>query len=242
MLRISVCMATYNGGGFIEQQLRSIIGQLSLEDEVIISDDGSTDNTLVLIQNFNDPRVKVFHHHPRGSIADNFENALKKAGGRYVFFADQDDIWEKNKVATLLPLLRRFDLVVSDCRIIDARGNVVSESYFKIRRSGTGLIKNLMHNTYMGCCMAFRNHILYRSLPFPENIPMQDWWMGLVAECTGSTFFCETKLVRYRHHGGNASRTALGKSSYPPKNKIYFRLHLAMSLLGVWWSNFKMNE
>lgn len=235
-------MATFNGGRFIEKQLASILCQLSVEDEVIISDDGSTDDTLARIMKFDDFRIKLLHHTSRTTITDNFENALKKATGRYVFLADQDDVWESRKVETVLPLLRSFDLVVTDCRILDVRGMVMSRSYFKSNGSGAGLVKNLIKNSYIGCCTAFTRGVLVRSLPFPRCTPMHDWWLGLVAECTGTTCFCEEKLVRHRHHGNNASATALGKSPYGSLIKIYFRLCLVISLMVMWWNHCRAED
>lgn len=105
---ISVCMATYNGGRFIKEQIDSILPQLSQYDELIVSDDGSTDRTLEIIASYKDERIKVFHHQKTGNkyyptlkvcySTNNFENALKQAKGDYIFLCDQDDIWEKNKV------------------------------------------------------------------------------------------------------------------------------------------------
>ena len=86
---ISVCLATYNGELFLKEQLTSILKQLGDSDEVVVSDDGSTDLTLTILQEFNDPRIKVFHHDKRKQkysfdyATHNFENAIRKI---YRFF------------------------------------------------------------------------------------------------------------------------------------------------------------
>ena len=89
---ISVCMASYNGAIFIKQQAVSILNQLGLEDELIISDDGSKDNTLEILASLNDSRIKIYHHSAPHGVVSNFENAIKHASGDYIFLSDQDDI------------------------------------------------------------------------------------------------------------------------------------------------------
>ena len=89
---ISVCMATYNGEKYIEEQLKSILSQLGENDEVIVSDDSSTDNTLAIVESFNDVRIKIFPNNKFHSPIFNFENALKQATGDYIFLSDQDDV------------------------------------------------------------------------------------------------------------------------------------------------------
>ena len=98
MKRISVCMASYNGEAFIGKQLRSIIDQLNVDDEVIISDDNSTDNTLSVISMFDDARIRVSSNQGRRGPVGNFEQALNKACGEYILLADQDDIWHQIKL------------------------------------------------------------------------------------------------------------------------------------------------
>lgn len=76
---ISVCIATYNGEHYISEQIQSILVQLSINDEIVISDDCSTDNTLDIIKSFNDDRIKIFTGIKHKSLSFNFENALKNA-------------------------------------------------------------------------------------------------------------------------------------------------------------------
>lgn len=107
---ISVCMASYNGAIFIKQQAVSILNQLGLEDELIISDDGSKDNTLEILASLNDSRIKIYHHSAPHGVVSNFENAIKHASGDYIFLSDQDDIWLSNKKEKCLSCLQEYDL------------------------------------------------------------------------------------------------------------------------------------
>ena len=100
-------MATYNGGKYIKEQIDSILLQLKEEDELVISDDGSIDDTVQIIKSYSDPRIRLFFHLKPSDqnewskpalISSNFENALRRAKGDFIFLSDQDDIWLPNKV------------------------------------------------------------------------------------------------------------------------------------------------
>src|SRR5687768_2114930 len=119
MPKISVCIATYNGEKYNTEQLESILRQLPSDAEVIISDDSSTDNTLQIIDSFNDSRIHVWPNQKFRSPIFNFENALKHSHGDYIFLSDQDDIWMPDRIKKMLPLLNEFDLVVSDCKVVN---------------------------------------------------------------------------------------------------------------------------
>lgn len=204
-------MPTYNGEKYIKEQICSILIQLGPNDELIISDDGSQDSTLSIIENFKDSRISVYNACFHSPIY-NVENAMKKAKGDVIFLADQDDVWFPNKVKLVMEKMRDFDCVVSDAVVVDANMNVIHESFYKLNHTKPGMLHNLVKNGYLGCCMAFNRKILDKSLPFPNPIPMHDPWIGLVAEKFGETFFLNQPLIYYRRHGNNASPTA-GKSN-----------------------------
>jgi glycosyltransferase involved in cell wall biosynthesis len=218
-------MATLNGARYIEEQVDSVLAQLSGEDELLVSDDGSTDGTVELLEAYGDPRIKVRR---RGSatpsVAANFGAALARASGQYVFLADQDDVWCPTKVGRMVGCLRESDVVVCDCAFMDESGDTVLPSFFRVRRSGTGFLRNVIRNGYMGCCMAFRRSLLTLCLPLPERVP-HDQWIGLVGELTGRTCFLGEQLVMYRCHARNVSPTATGLP-YPVDTRLWQRGYL----------------
>jgi glycosyltransferase involved in cell wall biosynthesis len=222
-------MATYNGAAHIRDQIASILPQLGPLDELIISDDDSADETLDIIKSYSDPRVRIYHNHFRDPIF-NFEFALNRCTGDLIFLADQDDLWNFNKIEIVSSLLKNYDLVVTDCQIIDEHGCVLHDSFFDIRHSGRGLIKNFMKNSYLGCCMAMKKQIIEKALPFPKWIPMHDIWIGMIGELYGKTYFCNEKLVKYRRHGKNKTFTA-EKSQNSFIKKIILRSKLSACLL-----------
>lgn len=233
---VSVCIATYNGEEYIEEQLSSILSQLALEDEVIISDDGSTDRTQEIISSFKDSRIRFIRHLKTDCkcsfdyTTHNFENALKYAQGDYIFLADQDDIWLPGKVEIMCFHLQRNILVLSDCKVVDFRLETILESYFKYNHSGKGILKNIIHNSYLGCCMAFRKDLVKHALPFPKSAVAHDIWLGLLAEKFGEVLFLDIPMILYRRHGKNVSYSGeISKNSIG--FKIYYRLIVLINIL-----------
>jgi glycosyltransferase involved in cell wall biosynthesis len=217
-------MATYNGEKYIKEQLDSIIIQLGINDEIIISDDGSTDRTIEIIESFQDSRIKLFLNSFQNLIL-NFEFALKKANNNYIFLSDQDDVWLPNKIEVCMRNLLLYDMIVSNCKVVDQYLEVINESFFQLNHSKKGLIYNLTKNSYLGCCLAFRKEILIKALPFPKHIPMHDIWLGFVSDIFFNVFFVNEPLMFYRRHGANESPTG-EKSPFSLYEKFLFRYNI----------------
>ena len=226
---ISVCIATYNGELFISEQLSSILSQLGDDDEVVISDDQSTDRTLEIIAGLNDPRVKVFSHQrytrhdfPLDCTTHNFQNALQHSRGDIIFLADQDDVWKPNKVNLCINELRDYDFVICDCLVTDESLNVVKHSYFSSMHTNLSALSNLGICTWLGCCMAFRRKVLDAALPFPETQVAHDLWLGLVASSKFRCKMIHVPLSYYRRHQDTVSPVSK-KNSYGLWFKIKYR-------------------
>ncbi len=229
-MKISVCMATYNGEKYILEQLNSILVQIKDSDEIIISDDHSTDNTIEVIKSLNDKRILISYNNGDKGFTSNFENALRQATGDFIFFSDQDDVWLPGKVDTVSFHLQEYDLVVTNSKVTDEFLNVTNESFFSIFDSGPGIFKNLAYNTYYGYSMAFRKQILEYALPFPKNREVAfDIWIGFVSEIIGKVKFVKEPFVLYRRN--NNTVTTIKKSDRPLLGKLYKRYVILKSTL-----------
>lgn len=232
---ISVCIPTYNGEKFIRRQIDSILQQLGPEDEIIISDDQSTDRTLFIISEVNDSRIKVLKHQPAESqfrfnlTSRNVENALKHAMGKFIFLADQDDIWRSDKVIKTLNLLQQYDLVLHDCEVVNEEEQLISPSYFSLTSARNGIVNNIIKNSYLGCCMAFTRGILDIAIPLPRTEVPHDIWIGLIAEHYGTVKFYNEPLVKYRRHGNNLSFSS-EKSTNSIAVKVLYRANIIQAL------------
>lgn len=224
-------MATCNGSRFIRAQLESILPQLGSGDELIVSDDASTDDTLEIVRSFNDPRIRLLTGNEFRSPVRNFEHALCNASGQIVVLSDQDDVWLPGRLDLVREHLgRHIDqvfLVMMDGEIVDAQGACLEQSIFAANHAGRGILKNIYDNTYTGCCLAFTRPLLEIALPFPHRIPMHDMWLGLLAEIFGQVEFVPAKTIQYRRHGSNTSF-----SSSSVYKQVMRRVFLSLSLLG----------
>jgi len=232
---ISVCMTTCNGEKYLNRQLDTILEQLDAGDEVIISDDSSTDKTIEIIKAYGDRRIILLENGNFGSPVLNLENALKRAQGEYVFLADQDDVWLPGRIQKGVEKLQQYDLVVCNAFIVDENEKVIHESYFEWKGSGPGFFSNLRKNSFLGCSLAFTGKIAKAALPFPKQIAMHDVWIGLLAECTGKVLFLDKRLICYRRHDHNftaAIRKADNRlSDFSLSYKIRYRLLLFFYVL-----------
>lgn len=223
---ISVCMATYNGERYLREQIDSILAQLGDEDELIVSDDGSADATLSIIEAYNDHRIKILHNMHRHGVNGNFENALAKAKGDYIFLADQDDVWLPGKIDACIEALQAVDCIVHDCIITDSELKTLHESFFTEHGSRPGFWRNWIRNNYVGCCMAFRKQVLDYALPIPADmIALHDCWIGLLAEAKAKTAFLPSTGIRFRRHDRNSSPTT-SESGRSLLSRIAYRIQL----------------
>ena len=207
-MKISVCLASYNGSKYIKRQIISILSQLDKSDQLVVSDDCSSDDTIIIIESFKDSRIKLIKNKYNIGVVANFESALKIANGDIICLSDQDDEWMVNKVSFLRDFfsINNVDLIVHDAKIMQG-GNIVTNSLFKQIGSSGGLFKNIYSNSYTGCCMAFRRRILKKILPIPNKKGIfHDAWIGILAKFYKfRVIFIATPLVIYNRHETNLS-------------------------------------
>ncbi len=235
----SVCVTTYNGERYIEQQLRSILEQIAADDEVIVSDDGSTDNTLKIVDSIGDKRIRI-RHSSAHYFKDNFIEAMCEAKGDIIFLSDQDDVWLPGKYERCIKELEEVDLVCTNSEMTDGELNIIEPNFFSIYHSGPGVFKNALNNTYYGSCMAFRRSLLKAALPMPSTREIgHDIWLGLVAEMTGKVRFIDTPYLLYRRHEDAKTSTngLLHRSKRPLWLKIWSRV-----VVLYYVSKFKLNH
>lgn len=228
---ITVCIATYNGEDVIRRQLDSILPQLGEDDEVIVSDDQSTDRTVEIVKSYQSPLIKIIKGPSLGTPIANFQNALRHAKGDYIFLSDQDDQWMPRKVSVMTEALKDHCCVVSDCHVTDGELKMLNPSFYALNHTRPGWMYNLFRkNGYLGCCMAFRRCVLEKALPFPKHAAMHDIWIGNVAAMYYGVHFIQEPLINFCRHDHNVSNTA-GKSTATIRQKFLFRWHTVTGLL-----------
>ena len=201
---VSVCMASYNGEKFILEQLESILAQLSASDEVVIVDDCSADSTRQIIESFRDRRIKLHLNSKNMGVIGTFERAISLSAGQFIFLSDQDDVWMPDRLSRTIAGLQDHKEKVMVCDAYLLFGTQVGlGTFYSERRSGTGLLKNMFFNSFIGCCMAFSADMKNYILPFPDQLTMHDQWIGLSGYIHGSVEFIPDRLLKYRRHEAN---------------------------------------
>lgn len=212
-------MSTYNGERFVEEQIFSILQQLPPDGELIIRDDGSTDQTVARIAAIQDRRIKLLQGENIG-FAPSFLYLLTRISesSTFIFFSDQDDVWEARKIATACTRLAGEEFIP---RLYCSGLLLVSERLEPMGRSPVFFDKPsfdnaLVENIATGCTVALNRAaaLLILRTSRPEKIRYHDWWCYLVVAAFGEVLYDPTPQIRYRQHTQNALGMSSGGRRY----------------------------
>jgi len=208
----SVVLATCQGERFIGEQLDSIVSQLSPTDEIILSDDASSDGTLNAVRQRGDARIRILANRERVGYIRNFQRAIDQVRGEYVFFADQDDVWLPGKVDSICSALRKRPFAASDAIVVNEKLEQLHQSYFELREARAFSWPAIfLRPRIIGATMSCRKDYLQTLLPLPSQIP-HDFWLTLNAAWDESLEIIHTPLILYRRHAAALSPTATNRS------------------------------
>jgi len=214
-VEVDICLATYNGARWIAPFLDSLVAQTHTKWRLIVSDDASTDQTLDVIGSYfsgqNNKLVVVRREQTGLGVVRNFQDALEASRSDYVLLADQDDVWQPEKISTLLLLMQKTEqenkkpsLVFSDLEVVDEQLKTLNKSwwsYTSVKPKWVNSFKvMLVQNIVPGCAMMINRNLLKLAMPFPNGVAMHDWWLLLTALSLGGINYTETPLVLYRRH------------------------------------------
>jgi len=220
--QIGICLTTYNGEKYIEEQLESIFAQTYQHFKLYIADDNSSDKTVKIIKFFQERfpyRIDLKINDRNLGVVKNFEQLLISCDEKYIAFCDQDDIWEKGKLQLQIDTIRELEcenpntpcMVHSDLSMIDDNAKHLSDSYFRFRGYHLKEQKDLGHilgpSGVMGNTVMFNTHLCEKVLPFPSSLEVHDYWIGIIAELYGKRKTLFSPLVRYRIHDKNISNS-----------------------------------
>lgn len=219
--RIIIIMATYNGGRFIAEQIQSIQGQSFIDWVLYVRDDGSHDDTVSIILQFEfeDRRIRLVRDEfGKQGASGNFSALMKVAlecKADHIFFADQDDVWHPKKLTVMLAAIQELEqvkgtqtplLVHCDLAVVDEELLPIADSFVKfigLSPTAADLGVLLCQNQVTGCACVVNRALLALACPVPCDVLMHDWWLALLASAAGKIGFVPKPLVMYRQHGGN---------------------------------------
>lgn len=205
---VSIAMTTYNGEKFLVEQLNSLLYQTYPIYEIIICDDCSTDGTIAILREFQKKHNKLIKIHSNEinlGYIKNFEKALSLCSGDFIALCDQDDIWDNNKINDLLLHIGTNDAIHSDARLIDAEGEIISNSFTNFSNkkvNNTSILNLCMANIATGCTLMIKKEIVTKSISFPIFFP-HDHWLALLATAGNGISYYPKSLISYRQHESN---------------------------------------
>ena len=225
--KVQVLLSTYNGAVYMREQMESLLGQDYLNLHVLVRDDGSTDETPALLQEYGNHRVRVVLGQNLGVIGSFYELLSRvDPDTEFVAFCDQDDVWLPGKISRAVSRLQQEvppdtpGLYCSAYTVVDRNLQVLGSSP-KVGRPPS-FANALVQNIAPGCSMVLNRaawRLLVRYPPGPA-VPVHDWWAYLVISAFGRVIYDSESPLLYRQHGGNTIGEATGLY-----NKWKRRLH-----------------
>jgi glycosyltransferase involved in cell wall biosynthesis len=218
---IDIILAVYNGENYLKQQIESIFAQTYTDWELIIHDDGSTDNSIGLIKQFVSDKIKfiqddIIYHN---STSNFINTTVKYARHGYICFADQDDIWEKDKLAIELKKMKELELeygenipicIGSDLCLINNENTMIYKSFYNFAKINNKPEYNdlTLENSFTGCTMMFNKAVIpyldkVVKLNELKSVVQHDWLIALICASDGIVNKLNIPTVRYRQHAHN---------------------------------------
>ena len=237
---VSVCMASYNGEQYIIEQLDSILSQLSETDEIVIVDDCSTDNTVEVVRNLNDSRIKLYSNEVNSGEVFSFSRAMMLAKNKFVFLSDQDDVWGDGRVSLMCRALNESaaSVLTSNFTWMNASGEPIKVPFDGVSAGSSkkhigNIIDIFMGKTnYFGCAMAIRKDFLPIVLPIPSYVESHDLWVALASNICRSNIHLDDKTFIKRKHYNNATSTV---STRPILIKLWSRVVFIISMVNIYF-------
>lgn len=225
--KLSAVLASYNGAAYIEEQLDSILNQSHPVDELLIRDDGSTDETRDVIDAWIErhPELNVRRLKDQNNLGyiGNFSRLIEEAAGDWIFLSDQDDRWHPDKVETLLQAAGEVPdarLIASSFEFMNQEGEVyhlpLNEGWsnqnlipWKVENPGgiNTVTKDqmLQHNYFQGCAMMIRKELGEDYIGRHDYHLPHDWFLALLASSTDGLYYLDKPLFDYRIHHNNTT-------------------------------------
>ncbi len=217
---LDILLATYQGAAFLREQLDSLAAQTYQDFRIVVRDDGSTDETVAILDQFSiahPGRIVVLPlSGDRLGASGSFAHLLAESRARYVMFCDQDDIWLPDKIELTLGAMEALEsvhgqqmplLACTDLKVVNHQLGLIDQSLWHFQRIHPERLRRLsrvlVQNFATGCTVMINRALADLALPVPNEAMMHDWWLALVATRFGKVHVLPKATVLYRQHGRN---------------------------------------
>jgi len=200
---ISIALCTFNGERFLKEQLDSLVNQTYLNIEIIVVDDLSSDGTLKILQNYaaQYKSINIYKNEVNLGYIKNFEKAIGLCSGDFIALADQDDIWELEKIDLLFSNIGNNTLIYHDSEFVDDKGNTLHKKLSDRLNmyEGNSPYPFFFYNCISGHSMMFKKSLIAAILPLNDKY-YHDWQIAITATLNGGIKYLDQPLVKYRQH------------------------------------------
>lgn len=204
--KVQILMSTYNGEEYIREQLDSILAQSYPDVDILIRDDGSKDDTFVILKEYEETHSNIRAYQGENvGVNRSFFELLKKSDADYIGFCDQDDYWLPEKIEKAV---EQLECLTGPALYCGAK-TLVDENLEKLDSQQNPHLKpgfgNAAIESICSGCTTLMNRELVNIIKerLPEDVIHHDWWCYMVATYLGSMYYDENSYIYYRQHGGN---------------------------------------
>jgi len=224
---VDILLSTYNSNKFLARQLDSIFEQIYTDWQLLIRDDGSSDNTIDIINSYIakfPSKIRLLQSNENVGVTQSFNILLQSSKSPYVMFCDHDDVWLPNKIIDELKCMHMAEekygnqyplLVFSDLEVVDCTLQHIHHSFFqysKLPPTDFRLERFLFYfNWIPGCTMLFNRKLAENAGKIPAQAMWHDEWLVLLTIMYGQLVFCPEHVIMYRQHSNNLSGGAINK-------------------------------
>ena len=248
-MSLAILMSTFNGEKYLKEQIDSLLNQEYEAFDIYIRDDGSTDQTVSILENYEHiyPNIYLLKD-TQGNIGvfKSFMYLLSQVHADYYMFCDQDDVWLSNKISMSMKRMNELEdiytlqiplLVFTDLVLVNHKLDVIAESVWKITKTVPDIALKYLNGVcpMAGCTMLFNDAAKKVSLPISDKGWVHDYWVALSVAKNGIIGYVSQPLIWYRQHGMNE----IGAIGYP-KNMLWEKVKNIRKTLRINWCSYKM--
>lgn len=232
---VDVLLATYNGEQFLVQQINSVLAQTYHDFRILIRDDGSTDNTVKILQQYQSKypeKIKLIEDNLGNiGVTQNFNILMQQSSANYMCFCDQDDIWNPDKIEISLLEIQKIEnnnsdipcMVYSDMQIINEQNTLINASVWKSHKTKPSffvLNRLLIYNIPFGCTMMFNKAFKMLVKSIPKEAILHDHWLALTAVTMAKYRAIAQPLMQLRNHEKSVTRASQSTIKKLQKNLV----------------------
>lgn len=218
-MNVAVLLSTYNGESYLQEQLDSLLRQDFKNFKIYVRDDGSSDNTVNIIEQYCHKDNRLIRIRSEGNVgcAASFLTLVKSVNADVYLFCDQDDVWLPNKIQRVFDYYSNVDMSTPalyhcDLAVVDQELNLIHKSFLQHQKmSAIDAMKTnhlFIQNFVVGCSSAINSslaELVLNNINTQQftQVAMHDWWFAITAKIQGEIFYDDVQTILYRQHSNN---------------------------------------